>query len=261
MEILLVRHAQAVEEAPGLGDAGRWLTEKGRKTMRRMARWLDEKNKRRPVVVWTSPLVRAVQSAEIVAAGAGYEGEVKAISELNPGRDPGDLVRLLGTYEADGPLALVGHEPSLSLIAAALLGQDLPGGIKKSGVVAIEWTGGKGTLRFVRDPAEDKARKTLELPAPEAPAPEEDKAAQKQKKRDDKAAAKEAKRAEKDLAKAEKAEAKEAAKSSKRRGKNDKADSGEPGEGNQTPGTSEAGEPKTDRADGKAGDPPAETNP
>ena len=103
MRILLVRHGQAVEEAPGLGDTGRWLTQKGRKLTRKVARWLAKGGKRRPARIWTSPLVRAVETAEILAAEAGYRGEVEACAELSPGRDPGDLIRRLAIASADGP--------------------------------------------------------------------------------------------------------------------------------------------------------------
>jgi phosphohistidine phosphatase len=156
MEILLIRHGQAVDDAPGLGDAGRWLTAKGRKLTRKVARKLAGNRKRRPVTIWTSPLVRAVQTAEILAAEASFRGEVKACSELSPGRDPGDLIKLLGSEGLEGPLALVGHEPSLSLIAVALLGDIGLGGFKKSGVVGLTWENGAGKLRFVLDPAELK---------------------------------------------------------------------------------------------------------
>ena len=71
MEILLIRHGHAVDEAPGLDDGGRWLSGKGRKVTRRVARWLSEKKKRRPVALWTSPLVRAVQTAELAFDGSG----------------------------------------------------------------------------------------------------------------------------------------------------------------------------------------------
>ncbi len=171
MDILLIRHGQAVDEAPGLGDAGRWLTAKGRKVTRKVARWLAKSGKRRPAVIWTSPLVRAVQTAEIVAAKASYKGELRAISELTPGRDPGDLIRLLGESEAAGPLALVGHEPSLSLIAGALLGEASVAALKKSGVMAISWSEGKGAVRFVLDPAEMKAHKSLQPSAPSEGSP------------------------------------------------------------------------------------------
>lgn len=187
MEILLIRHGQAVEEAPGLGDAGRWLTAKGRKLTRKVSRWLAKGRRRRPVAVWTSPLVRAVQTAEIVAAKASIEGEVVAVAQLSPGHDPGDLLKLLAEAGVDGPLALVGHEPSLSLIATALLGDTGFGGFKKSGVMGLTWTPSPaatpesgsttngdaapraaGELRFVLDPARMKAQKKI-APAPPPP--------------------------------------------------------------------------------------------
>lgn len=141
MEIILIRHGEAVEAAPGLGDAGRWLTVKGRKTTRKVAKWLDKRSARRPTQIWTSTLVRAVQSAEIIAREVGLKSEVVAQAELLPGADPNALLRLIGTYQGAGPLALVGHEPSLSLFARLLIGGDvsLPG-LKKSGVYCIGFT-------------------------------------------------------------------------------------------------------------------------
>jgi phosphohistidine phosphatase len=186
MEILLIRHGHAVDEAPGLGDAGRWLSAKGRKVTRKVARWLSESGKRRPLAIWTSPLVRAVQTAEIVAAEARFRGELRATAQLGPGHDPGDLLKLLASETVEGPLALVGHEPSLSLIATALLGDVGFTGFKKSGVVGLTWTpapavdgeapqasvAGLGKLRFLFDPIEMKAHKRIEPRVPEATPPE-----------------------------------------------------------------------------------------
>jgi phosphohistidine phosphatase len=165
MEILIVRHGEAVGEAPGLGDPGRFLTEKGRKVTRRVARWLAKKSRRRPVAVWTSPLVRAVQTAEILAEIAGIEGEVLACAELSPGRDPGDLLALLTSKSPRGPLALVGHEPSLSVLASAMLGTASWSGFKKSGVLGVAWEGtGPAKIRFVLDPKTMEARNSVSEP-------------------------------------------------------------------------------------------------
>ncbi len=180
MDILLIRHGQAVDEAPGLDDGGRWLTAKGRKITRKVARWLAKSDRRCPAVVWTSPLVRAVQTAEIVAAAAGTKGELRACAQLAPGHDPGDLLKLLAGETGEGPIALVGHEPSLSLIAAALIGDTGFGGFKKSGVMGLTWTPpppptdgapvpkALGELWFVLDPAVMKAQKRI-VPAPPPP--------------------------------------------------------------------------------------------
>ncbi len=189
MELLLIRHAQAVDEAPGLGDAGRWITVKGRKLTRKVSRWIADSDKRRPVAIWTSPLVRAVQTAEILAAEVGYKGELQACAQLGPGHDPGELIKLLATYSGEGPLALIGHEPSLSLIVTALLGDIGFTGFKKSGVLGLRWAPASsngngastsaeapagptvGKLWFLFDPTTMKALKHIEpRPAPpEAP--------------------------------------------------------------------------------------------
>ncbi len=138
MDIILIRHGEAVEAAPGLGDAGRWLTVKGRRTTRKVGKWLDKRKTRRPVQIWTSSLVRAVQSAEIIAGEVGMKGEVIMQAQLLPGADPNELLRLVAAYDGPGPLALVGHEPGLSLFARHLIGGEVPvPPLKKSGIYCI----------------------------------------------------------------------------------------------------------------------------
>lgn len=178
MELLLFRHGEAIESAPGLGDQGRWLTEKGRRTTRKVARFLDERASRRPATVWTSSLVRAVQTAEILAATIGVKGEVVVQPDLAPNGDPAELVRIVATFRGRGPLAIVGHEPSLSLIARHLLG-DVPWpGLKKSGVAAIglsasQEDGGalEATFRWLLRPKGMEVVRTLEPLPVEAVAP------------------------------------------------------------------------------------------
>ncbi|MFO0760833.1 MAG: histidine phosphatase family protein [Byssovorax sp.] len=171
MEIFLVRHAHALDEAPGLGDTGRWLSERGRKITRKVGRWMAKGKKRRPAAIWSSPLVRAVQTAEILAAEVGYKGEVKAVGELSPGRDPGDLLLLLQSAGTEGPLVLVGHEPSLSLIAKALLGETSLPPFKKSGVLGLRYEEGKATFRLLLDPMTRKVDRTIGVTAQAEPPP------------------------------------------------------------------------------------------
>lgn len=166
MEILIIRHGQAVDDAPGVGDSGRWLTARGRKATRRVARWLVKRKDRRPAAIWTSPLVRAVQTAEILADAAGLDADVSVAPELSPGRDPADLMRALSQHRGAEPLVLVGHEPQLSALVTSLLGDATWLGatgadaeprskLWKSGVVALSWDGrGAAKLRFVFDPKE-----------------------------------------------------------------------------------------------------------
>ena len=162
MLLLLIRHGHAVDDAPGLGDTGRWLTEKGRVATHRLARRLRKLKKLRPTAIWTSALVRSMQTAEIFAAGVEYEGEVQAVAELSPGRDPVDLVALLGATPMPGPLALIGHEPSLSQILRVLAGETGIDSFKKSSLVAVDWTDGTGTVILALNPSEKTEKKAKE---------------------------------------------------------------------------------------------------
>src|SRR5439155_23768933 len=86
VQVFLVRHAQAVDETLELRDPHRHLTELGRtqaKSLGDRLRWHDCE----PTHVWTSPLVRAVQTAELLAAGLQSALAVAALPALAPGED------------------------------------------------------------------------------------------------------------------------------------------------------------------------------
>src|SRR5262245_10247541 len=149
MEVLIIRHGDAVDSAPELGDGGRWLTGRGRKVTRQVADWLAERDEHRAVEIWPSPLVRAVQTAEIVASAARLTDEVAVVAALSTVGDPRAVRRALEHHKGHGPLARVGHEPSLSALARELLGEVGWPGFKKSGVLAVSWKGhGHATFRF-----------------------------------------------------------------------------------------------------------------
>lgn len=154
MDILLIRHGDAVEDAPGLGDGGRWLTDKGRRITRQVALWLAEQKHHRPVEIWTSPLVRAVQTAEIIAAAVELQEPVAVLADLSPNGHLPEVLRALARFEGEGPVALVGHEPSLSTLAVTLLGPSVRWtGFKKSGVLGVRWKArSQGTFWFALDP-------------------------------------------------------------------------------------------------------------
>src|SRR5581483_6827547 len=116
--LLLMRHGEAVDGAPG-GDGDRWLTSHGRQTTRAVAEHLARHMA--PATVWTSPLVRAVQTAEILASAVGLQGSVEVLRELATGHDDA-ILQHVADFEGDGTLCLVGHEPTLSQLAVTLLG-------------------------------------------------------------------------------------------------------------------------------------------
>ncbi len=126
MIVFLVRHAHAVDETPGLPDEARHLSGRGRQAAReigRRLRWHDCT----PTAVWTSPLVRAVMTTELVAAALEWTGPIEAVRGLAPGGSTREVQAALAALDPSGSVVIVGHEPSLSGLGGALtLRDDFP---------------------------------------------------------------------------------------------------------------------------------------
>jgi phosphohistidine phosphatase len=154
--VYLVRHGKAAEEGHER-DEDRPLTDEGRQRMRRNAAALADAAAPVPEVWLTSPLVRAVQTAEIGVAAFGADGPVEVTRALLPSGSVGALVSLIdGRPETS--IALVGHEPLLSALAAHLLGRSSLGApFKKGAVIALDLPrgAGAGRLAFHLRPAAD----------------------------------------------------------------------------------------------------------
>ncbi|MDE2235371.1 MAG: histidine phosphatase family protein [Gammaproteobacteria bacterium] len=114
-QVLLVRHAEAEEQAnallAGRGDAQRRLTKSGARQMQKavagLATQVDDIQ-----VILSSTLVRAVQTADIVSSIFPHAKRLQH-ARLAPGFDP-DSLRTWVSRQG-GTIALVGHEPDLSL--------------------------------------------------------------------------------------------------------------------------------------------------
>ena len=123
-ELLLLRHGIAEERAAGLEDAQRSLTPEGRERTAAQLRRLQDLGLGCDLVL-SSPLVRARQTAEL-AVEVGLAPELELAAALAPLADPLPLLeRWLGPVSprpAWRRLALVGHEPDLSTLAALLIG-------------------------------------------------------------------------------------------------------------------------------------------
>ena len=138
MEIFLVRHGVAVEREGEGPDAFRPLTGKGRRRFRKTARSFARLGCKLDLIL-TSPLVRAVQTAEILA-GEAKHGDVAILEELDPKYEAADLLKAL-RKRANGSrsVALVGHEPQLSSVLAALAGVEAETlDLKKGAIVRLE---------------------------------------------------------------------------------------------------------------------------
>jgi phosphohistidine phosphatase len=162
-ELYLVRHGIAVERGtPEVPDDARPLTPQGRKRMRQIARGLRRLGVR-PDRILTSPLPRAFETAEIVAAALQMSDRLETCDALRDDREaPGIRDWVLG--RAEDRLLIVGHNPGLSQLLGLLvagLADPWICDLKKGGVAAlsardkggfaIDWIAPPRLLRLVAD--------------------------------------------------------------------------------------------------------------
>ncbi len=145
MKVVLIRHAHAVDQHAATTDDSRHLTLRGRDVARRVGERLRADGVVYDAMV-TSPLVRAVQTAELVAQGARYGGEIEAIVALAPG---GTVRRVVEELEGRGAAVVaVGHEPGISAMAAHLAGRHSHPSLRPGQVLIFE----AGRLVYSLDP-------------------------------------------------------------------------------------------------------------
>jgi phosphohistidine phosphatase len=160
MNVILIRHAKAEAR-----DANTWpdddlrpLTAEGRAEQRAASRAMKKMGIKFDFLV-TSPLLRARETAELVAKGYRWTEAPQLAEELGHEYSVGAVVKLLAKFPPDSAVALVGHEPDLSDLAASLISKncDVHIAVKKSGVVGIEFDGqaeaAKGTLLYHLKPS------------------------------------------------------------------------------------------------------------
>jgi phosphohistidine phosphatase len=143
VQVFLIRHAEAVDETVELRDPHRHLTPHGRAQARALGerlRWHDCG----PTHLYSSPLVRALQTAELVCGAIGGDAGVEVMPHLAPDGSARDVVTIVRALPADAEVMLVGHEPAISAIAALLAGQsDFPALAKAEAVRlddgAVRW--------------------------------------------------------------------------------------------------------------------------
>jgi phosphohistidine phosphatase len=137
-ELYLVRHAVAADRGSEWpDDTKRPLTERGIsrfkevvKGLRRLDVTIDE--------IFTSPLLRAKQTAELLAAGLEGKPAIKILDALAPGHTSSTVMTNLNKVAKRRKVALVGHEPELGELAAYLIGAGRALPFKKGGVCRID---------------------------------------------------------------------------------------------------------------------------
>ena len=122
-ELYIMRHGIAVMRGATtmIDDAKRPLTPEGKQKMRDIASGLVRAGFE-PDWIVSSPLVRAVESAEIVEEALSSKPPLDFCDALRPGGDPEELVTFLAKRSNRRRVLVVGHEPDLGELAARLIG-------------------------------------------------------------------------------------------------------------------------------------------
>lgn len=143
MDLILWRHAEAVDLELVGDDMARYLTPRGEKQAVRMAAWLD---RQLPdgAKVYASPAVRAEQTARAL------QRKCKISAALAPLASADQALELAQWPHAKGCVVLVGHQPTLGQVIARLLGAP-----------QAEWPMKKGAMWWLRYRERDETAQTL----------------------------------------------------------------------------------------------------
>jgi len=140
VELFILRHGKAEVAGKGMADADRRLTGKGKDDIAAVAAWMASQDYLFDVIA-ASPLVRARETAAIVADALGEPDQVVTWKCLVPGGNPDEVCREISRFAEDKEVLLVGHEPLLS----TLIGRIITGG-GEAGIVMT-----KGGLAKIRN--------------------------------------------------------------------------------------------------------------
>lgn len=125
MDLILWRHAEA---EPGGPDLARRLTAKGVKQSERIGTWLDGQLPHACRVL-ASPAERAQQTARAL------HRKFRTLDELAPGAAVQEILAAVRWPEAHEPVVVVGHQPTLGMVAAFLMtGHEAPWAVRKGAV-------------------------------------------------------------------------------------------------------------------------------
>jgi phosphohistidine phosphatase len=154
MNLYLMRHANAGVARGNLAlDAKRSLIKEGKEQCMLMARVLSALNVQADVIV-SSPLKRALQTAQFVGTELGYESKVEISEALAPDADFADFQEMLAKYaDREGVLA-VGHNPNLFKFLGRLVSGNGPAAIRmrKGSVARVDMDRHPPLLQWLIDP-------------------------------------------------------------------------------------------------------------
>ena len=155
-ELYLIRHGIAAERGENYpDDTKRPLTNEGVVKLRKEAKALMALDITLDVIL-TSPLVRARQTAELVAAAFRNPPPIVTMASLAPGSAHNAIIEELSKQHRRHHIALVGHEPGIGELAGRLIGSRRPLEFRKGAICRIDVAAlppaGPGQLRWFLTP-------------------------------------------------------------------------------------------------------------
>lgn len=149
MKLYFLRHGYA-EDGFNISDHDRKLTAEGITRMKTAAQVIARMNLK-PKHIYSSPRIRAKQTAEIVAQALGMTVEIR--EELNFGFHAGLVKQMIAGNGIDDEVMFVGHEPTMSETIKMLCGANVD--MKKGSLARIDVVASSianGTLVFLIPP-------------------------------------------------------------------------------------------------------------
>ena len=144
-------------------DAHRPLTPRGRRDAVTLGRALRRAGVNLDALI-TSPVVRAVETAELLAVGLEFDEALEVSPALSPSQPSQAVIeQVLHNRGKEDLIAVVGHEPQLGLLLRDLIGGYAPG-LRKASAVLVDWPAKErpGRFEWVLHPDLDKPSKRFE---------------------------------------------------------------------------------------------------
>jgi phosphohistidine phosphatase len=124
MDLFILRHGKAGHSSGEADDDKRALTPAGRKEIRTIARWMHREKIQFDVIA-SSPLVRASETAGIVARTLDLKDQVVIWKDLAPGGDLDTVCYSAAQTNSGENVLVIGHEPAMSALVGKIIS---PGG-------------------------------------------------------------------------------------------------------------------------------------
>ena len=154
MNLYLMRHANAgVPRDSAKLDAKRGLIAEGKEQCMLMGRLLGAL-KVQPDIIVSSPLKRALQTAQFVGNELGYDGKVEVSPALDLGASYADFQKLINKYADRQDVFFVGHNPNLFQFLGRIITGNGGAGVRmrKASVVRIDMEKHPPLLQWLVDP-------------------------------------------------------------------------------------------------------------